>query len=223
MGRTPRGQTRAQVLAFVRTRLQQGQPPTVREVQQQFGFRSVGTAREHLEALLQAGLLQRADAGKHRGMRLPGQPRPTVLVPLLGRVQAGALTEAIAEPAGHVAIATRLPPAELFALRARGDSMAPEILDGDLLIVRRQPVAADGAVVIAMVDGEATVKRLWRRRAGRGEANRIELRATNPAYAPIVPAGPLELLGVVFELRRRLGGDSDGGDAGSDVGSLATQ
>lgn len=210
MGRTPAGRTRAQVLAFVRERLQQGAPPTVREVQQQFGFRSVGTAREHLEALVQGGLLQRQDRGRHRGIRLPGPSRPfhpPVLVPVLGRVQAGALTEAIADADGHVAVDTRLPADELLALRARGDSMAPEILDGDLLLVRRQPVADDGAVVIAMVDGEATVKRL-RRRAGGG----IELLATNPAYAPIVPAGPVELLGVVFELRRQLGagGQPDG-------------
>ena len=204
MGRTPKGQTRRRVLAFVRERLLAGSPPTVREVQQEFGFRSVGTAREHLDALVADGELEKAADKQHRAVRLPGPPRPRqVLVPLLGRVQAGALTEALADPDGHVAVETRKPADELFALRVRGDSMAPEMLDGDVLIVRRQPRAEHGDVVVALVDGDATVKRLWLRRGRRG-TSAVELRASNPRYAPIVPDGELSLLGKVIELRRRL-------------------
>ncbi len=217
MGRTPKGQTRRQVLAFVRERLLAGEPPTVREVQQRFGFRSVGTAREHLDALVADGLLEKADDRRHRAVRLPGAQRPRpALVPLLGRVQAGALTEALEDPDGHVLVETRTAAtgrettarkatarettAQLFALRVRGDSMAPEMFDGDVLIVRRQPRAEHGDVVVAMVDGDATVKRLWLSR------RRVELRATNPRYAPIVPDGELVLLGKVVELRRALDG-----------------
>lgn len=196
MPRTPPGKTRERVLAFVRERLLAGAPPTIREVQHALGFRSVGTAREHLDALVDGGQLTKAGAGRHRGVRLPGPPRPrSVLVPLLGRVQAGALTEAIEDAEGHLAVETRLPANDLFALRVRGDSMAPEILADDLLVVRRQPRADPGDVVVALVDGEATVKRL---RLVRG---RPELHATNPLFAPIVPDA-LELLGKVIELRR---------------------
>lgn len=216
MGRTPRGQTRQRVLAFVRERLLAGSPPTVREVQQAFGFRSVGTAREHLDALVADGKLDKPGDRRHRGVQLPGTKRRAGLaprlVPLLGRVQAGALTEAIEDADGHLLVEMHRSADELFALRVRGDSMAPEMLEGDVLIVRRQPRAESGDVVVALVAGEATVKRLWietrletrlETRSGRG---RIELRATNPDYPPIVPDGELTLLGKVVELRRSFDG-----------------
>ena len=97
MGRTPPGQTRERVFKLVRDRLLAGSPPTVREVQEAFGFRSVQTAREHLEALVAEGRLSK-EKGKARGYRLPvgSRPRrPTVLVPLLGRVPAGSLDVAV--------------------------------------------------------------------------------------------------------------------------------
>ena len=103
MGRTPPGETREKVFAFVRTRLLAGQPPTVREVQEAFGFRAVQTARQHLEQLVKEGRLQ-ADRGKARGYRLPrlfpGKDSNPMLVPLLGRVPAEALDEAIEDPDG---------------------------------------------------------------------------------------------------------------------------
>ena len=203
MGTTPPGQTRARVLAFVRERLLAGAPPTVREVQQALGFRSVGTAREHLDALVRDGRLAKGGHGTHRGVRLPGAAAaPARLVPLLGRVQAGALTEAIENAEGHVVVESRAPADELFALTVQGDSMTPELLPGDVVVVRRQPRADSGDVVVAMVDGEATVKRL--RLVGR----RVELHATNPAFAPIVhdpstrEIPGLTILGKVVELRR---------------------
>jgi repressor LexA len=202
MGRTPAGKTRDRVLAFVRERLLGGAPPTVREVQEAFGFRSVGSAREHLDALVAAGRLVRAADGQHRGLRLPGsasggRTKATRLVPLLGRVQAGALTEAIEHAEDHLVVQAR-GSAELFALLVRGDSMVPDLLPDDLIVVRRQPHADHGELVVAMVDGDATVKRLQLVRG------RAELHASNPRYAPIVPEAGLVLLGKVVELRRRL-------------------
>jgi repressor LexA len=173
MAHTPKGRTREKVWRFVRERLLAGDPPTVREVQAAFGFRAVESARAHLTALVEAGLLVQ-ETGRSRGWRLPshgrggGASRP-VMVPVLGRVQAGALTTALEEPEGRVA-ATPVPGAELFALRVRGDSMrGAGILDGDLVIVRRQETAEDGEIVVALVGEEATVKRLrWRRTSGTG-------------------------------------------------------
>ncbi len=210
MGRTPPGETRERVYRFVRERLLTGAPPTIREVQDAFEFRSVGTAREHLEALVSEGRLVKERGGRHRGHRLAGRPssRPTILIPLLGRVQAGALTAAVQDVEEYITAQSRFAPDDLFALRVRGDSMAPEILQGDIVIVRRQPRAESGEIVVALVENEATVKRL---KLARG---RLELIATNPKYAPIVPEpDAVAVLGRVIELRRELGSPRRAGRA----------
>ncbi len=197
MGKTPPGQTRQKVFAFVRDRLRAGRPPTVREVQEALGFRAVQTARQHLEALVAEGRLA-ADRGVARGYRLPGGERPVARVPLLGRVPAGPLDAAVEDLEGYLAVEGE--PGELFALRVTGESMAGVgILPGDVVVVRRQATARSGAIVVARVGDEATVKRL-RLRHGR-----VELHPENPAFAPLVPGpGEVELLGVVVELRRKL-------------------
>lgn len=200
MGRTPAGQTRDEVFRFVRDRLAGGRPPTVRDVMHAFGFRSPQTAREHLDVLVEEGRLKK-EAGVARGFRLPGRGEaPTVMVPLLGRVPAGPLDAAIEDLEGHLPVQTRRPPGELFSLRVRGDSMKDAgILDGDVVVVRRQPRADAGAIVVALVGDEATVKRL---RIKRG---RIELHPDNDAYEPIVPDGDdVKVLGKVVEVRRTM-------------------
>jgi repressor LexA len=200
MGRTPPGQTRERVFRFVREQLLAGSPPTVREVQRAFGFRSVETAREHLEGLVREGRLSK-QRGRARGYRLPAAAGPpTVLVPLLGRVAAGALDAAVEDPEGYVPVRSRRAAGELFALRVRGESMTGAgILPGDVVIVRRQRTAGSGEIVVALVGDEATVKRLYLRR------KRVELHAENPDFEPIVPdPRELTLLGKVVEVHRRL-------------------
>lgn len=200
MGRTPAGQTREKVFRFVRDRLASGRPPTVREVMGAFGFRSPQTAREHLDGLVEEGRLKK-DPGVARGFRLPGRGgAPTVMVPLLGRVPAGPLDLAVEELEGHLPVQTRRAPGELFSLRVRGDSMKDAgIFDGDVVVVRRQPTASSGEIVVAMVGDEATVKRL---RLKRG---RVELHPENEAYQPIVPdPSDVKVLGKVVEVRRVL-------------------
>jgi repressor LexA len=202
MGRTPPGQTRERIFRFVRDRLLAGRPPTVREVRDAFGFRSVQTAREHLETLVDEGRLTK-ERGKARGYRLPSGARaepPTVLVPLLGRVPAGGLDTAVEELEGYIPIQSRRAPGDLFGLRVRGDSMTGAgILAGDVVVVRRQRTAQSGEIVVALVGDEATVKRL------RLRGKRIELHPHNPDYEPIVPdPAEVTLLGKVVEVRRRL-------------------
>ncbi len=200
MGRTPAGQTREKVFRFVRDRLAGGRPPTVREVMEAFGFRSPQTAREHLEGLVEDGRLN-TEPKVARGFRLPGRGEaPTVMVPLLGRVPAGPLELAIEDLEGHLPVQTRRAPGELFSLRVRGDSMKDAgILDGDIVIVRRQARADSGEIVVAMVGDEATVKRF---RVKRG---RIELHPANDAYQPIIPEPrDVKILGKVVEVRRVL-------------------
>ena len=203
MGRTPAGETRRKVFEFVRGRLLAGQAPTVREVQEALGFRAVRTARQHLERLVEDGRLV-VDRHKARGYRLPGAARAlrTVLVPVLGRVPAGALEEAIEEADGYLPVDARgAAPGDLFALRVRGESMiGVGILPGDLVIVRRQPNADNGDIVVALVESEATVKTF------RARGRQVELRSENPAFPPIVlDAAVLAILGKVIEVRRILG------------------
>lgn len=202
MSYTPSGRTREKVLRFVREKILAGRPPTVREVQAAFGFRAVQSARKHLETLVAEGRLVK-EAGKSRGYGLPGGAdavRPTRLVPLVGRVQAGALTLAIEEPEGFLPISSRLPHDDLFALRVRGKSMTGAgILPGDIAVVRRQPSADSGDIVVALVEDEATVKTLRIRRG------RVELHAQHPDFLPIVPSpDALIILGKVVEVRRYL-------------------
>jgi len=172
----------------------------VRDVQHAFSFRAVETARAHLEALVRDGKLAK-ESGVARGYRLRrGGRTPTVLVPLLGRVQAGALSTAVEDLEDYLPVQSRRAADELFGLRVRGESMTGAgILPGDLVIVRRQKTASSGDLVVALVDDEATVKRL--RRRGR----RVELLPENPAFEPIVPdPRELQILGVVIEVRRQI-------------------
>ena len=195
------GTTREKVFRYVERQLRNGVPPTVREVQTAMGFRAVQTAREHLEKLVKEGRLVK-QSGKARGYRLPphNPPRPEpTLIPLLGQVQAGGLHEAIENQEGYVPIQEGAPD-EFFALRVRGESMSGVgILPGDIVVVRVQPTAQTGEVVVALVGDEATVKTLKVR------GRRIELHPENEAFEPIIPPrDACQILGKVVEVRRYL-------------------
>ena len=194
------GKTRKRVFAFVQNRILAGLPPTVREVQEAFHFRAVQSAREHLEALVEEGLL-RKEPRKARGYRLSGSSSmPVFLVPLLGRIQAGTLTTAVENLEGYVSVQSRLPQKQLFALRVQGASMRDAgILSGDIVIVRRQANADSGNIVVALVDDEATVKTI------RIKEGRIELHPANSSFQPIIPdPRDFSILGKVIEVRRYL-------------------
>jgi repressor LexA len=207
MPRTPAGETREKVYRFMRGRLLAGEPPTLREIQGEFGFRAVETAREHLQELVGAGRLVQ-EPGRARGYRLPGRNVAAgfQLIPMLGRVQAGVLTTAVEELEGWVPVQSRRAIDSLFALRVRGESMSGAgILPGDIVIVSKDAPAANGDIVVALVDDEATVKRL-RRAAGRhSRHSHVELHPENPAFDVIVRrAQDVLLLGKVIEVRRQL-------------------
>ncbi len=204
MAHTPPGQTRERVYRYVRQRLLQGDAPTIREVQRAMGLSAVESARSHLSALVEQGRLTR-EPGRARGYRLPpgdaAQGPPATMVPLLGQVQAGELSEALEDPDGFIPVQSRHPAAQLFALTVRGRSMTGAgIFPGDVVVVRRQPSAENGQVVVAMVGGEATVKTLKLR------LGRPELWPANPRFKPIRPdPDQLVVLGRVIEVRRLLG------------------
>ncbi len=125
--------------------------------------------------------------------------RPPANVPLLGLIAAGRPIEAIENPEPVEVPESLLGPGERYALRVRGDSMIEDgVRDGDLVLVRRAARAENGQTVVAVVDGEATLKRFFRRGA------RIELRPANAALrASRWPAGRVEIRGVLVGLLRR--------------------
>jgi repressor LexA len=208
--KTPPGETRESIYQFMRDRLLDGKPPTVREVQARFGFKAVQTAQAHLEQLVAEGRLNKEFGeykGRARGYSLPESSvdyaRPTVFAPLLGHIQAGGLQAAIEDREGMVPVqrgSRRAGSESLFALRVRGESMTGiGILPDDIVIVRAQATAETGDVVVALVGDEATVKTLRKQRG------KIVLQPENPSFEPIV-LGPDEctILGKVIEVRRYL-------------------
>jgi repressor LexA len=183
------------------------------------GFSAVQSARAHLDALVEAGDLEK-EPGKARGYRLPSKKHQAnhqvFRIPLLGQVQAGALHAAIEAPEGHVWVASRFAVQDLFALRIRGESMSGiGILPRDVVIVRRQASAENGDVVVARVADEATVKTL------RHDDGGPILCPENPSFEVIRPrhGDELEILGKVIEVRRWL----DGTDAGADEENVVCQ
>jgi len=131
--KTPPGETREKIYEFMRDRLLDGNPPTVREVQARFGFKAVQSAQAHLEQLVAEGRLVKQLSefkGRARGYTLPrssvDSAGPTAFAPLLGHIQAGGLEAAIEEREGMVPVqraGRRAGSEKLFALRVRGESM----------------------------------------------------------------------------------------------------
>jgi repressor LexA len=199
---TPR---QRRILDFIQqTVRERGYPPTVREIGEAVGLTSSSSVHAQLENLGRRGLL-RKDPAKPRAIEVAGARRAgAVDVPVVGRIAAGAPIMAEENVETYLAVAEELAGSgELFALRVQGDSMVDAgILDGDLVVVRRQDVAGDGAVVAALLPGpaedEATVKRL--RRTG----GKVVLVPENPAMEPFdMPPGG-RVLGVVVAVLRKL-------------------
>ncbi|HYM66129.1 MAG TPA: transcriptional repressor LexA [Patescibacteria group bacterium] len=171
-------------------------PPSVREIGEAVGLSSSSTVHNHLNQLERRGLIKR-DPSKSRTVQLvqdaheDQQRRSAVAVPVIGNVAAGAPILAEQNVEEHVLLSTEIAQEGFFLLKVRGDSMINAgILDGDMVLVRPQQEAPQGTIVVAMIDGEATVKRFER---GNGH---VRLVAENPAYEPIVTTN-VSLLGAV--------------------------
>jgi repressor LexA len=190
------------VLDFVRAHVaRHGAPPTVREIGAGLGIASTNAVSDHLKALVRAGLIEKVPH-RSRGLRAASIPVPGTL-PVLGRIAAGRPIYATENVEGSIVADPFLvrDGSETFVLRVEGDSMNGDgILPGDYLFVRRQQSADRGQVVVALIEDEATVKRLDFHRG------RVRLLASNPAYDPIeVGEGRrLEILGVVTGVFRRM-------------------
>ena len=173
----PRTSDKAErILAFVNDFTQEnGFAPSVREIGAAVGLRSTASVSYHLNQLQEKGLLQ-APGAKGRKRAIVTTSRPGH-IPVVGVVTAGVPILAVENQEGTVSYDAE---PGCFALRVRGDSMVNAgILDGDKVVVRPQSTADDGQIVVALLEEEATVKRL-RRRDGR-----IWLMPENDAYEPI--------------------------------------
>ena len=158
---------------------EQGYAPSVREIGEAVGLKSPSTVHFHLKRLEEAGVIAKG-AGKGRAIALTEQAHPEDRIPILGNVAAGSpiLAEECIED--YLTFDARGRSNEYFALRVRGESMLNAgILPGDLVVVRRQQTANNGEIVVALLEDEATVKRLSRRN---GET---WLLPENEDYSPI--------------------------------------
>ena len=177
-----------------------GYAPTLEEIGEHFGLASLATVHKHLLNLERKGYIRRL-AHRSRALELTvdrRRPRATA-VPLLGLVAAGTPIEPVEAPETLALPEELLGRGETFALRVQGDSMIGEgILDGDVIVVEARPEAENGATVVALVRGEATVKKLYR------ERTRVRLEPANERLAAIV-ARPeeVEVRGVVVAVLRR--------------------
>ena len=170
-----------EALEFIRRQIAEaGRPPTVREICGRFQYRSPRAGQLLLDALERKGYL------KHTG-RCSRNITLTVAatgVPIVGDVAAGQPILAVENITGSLDLTTAFGEAEVFAVRVKGDSMINcGILNGDYVIVRRQPDVLNGTIAVAYLYGEATVKRIYKTRAG------YQLKAENDAFAPIEVKG----------------------------------
>ena len=189
-----------QILDFIRWEIDdKGYPPSVREICLAVGLKSTSTVHAHLNRLEEEGYIRR-DATKPRALELTDTA--TVRgrsVPLVGRVTAGMPILAQQNIEEYYMLPQNLVGGdEVFILSVQGESMIEAgILDGDFVIVRRQSHAENGDIVVAMIDDEATVKRIFY------EKTRVRLQPENSAMQPIY-ARDVTVLGRVIALFRQM-------------------
>lgn len=193
-----------QILEFIVERMaERGAPPTMREIADRFGFASPASVKGHLDALEKKGFIQRRE-WTARGIELVKERVEKLFweregIPLVGRVAAGQPILAEENIEDVLKLEGLFPTDQgLFALRVQGDSMIEAgILEGDVLVVRPQPTADVGDIVVAILGEEGTVKRFGR--AG----DHIRLEPANRNYLPIVTR-EARIAGVVVGVIRRL-------------------
>lgn len=197
-----------EILDFIMQQLQKkGYPPSVREIARAVDLKSPSTVHSHLQSLEEKGYIRR-DPSKPRAIEIlftsggaPVVQKEIVNVPVLGRVTAGEPILAVENIEDSFPLPLDYLPhnnEDLFILQVKGNSMINAgILDGDLVIVRKQSIARDGDIVVALLENEATVKRFFI------EKDHIRLQPENPDMEPI-RARDVQVLGKVIGLYRQL-------------------
>jgi repressor LexA len=186
---------------LLKTIREKGFAPSIPEIGRQFKIASTNGVSDHLKALEKKGYIRRV--GK-RAIEVVNALGKTVLtatrdVPVLGKVPAGKPLLSEENIEGHLSIPDDMGSGKLFALQVKGDSMiGAGILDGDKVIVKQQGTAENGEIVCAVINGEATLKRFFKKDGV------ITLKAENEKYAPIaISEGEFRIAGRVVGLLRK--------------------
>lgn len=185
------------VFEFIKDRIEEGYPPTVREICAEFGFKSTSTAHRYINNLTAKGLLEKGN-NQNRGIRLTGGNG--MKIPLVGTVTAGIPITAIEEITDYISFQpARHYSNPLFALKVRGESMInAAILDGDMVVIEQTPYAENGDIVCALVDNEsATIKTFYK------EDGHYRLQPENDTMDPII-VDEVSILGKVVGVVRYL-------------------
>lgn len=184
----------AEILEYLRRFLSEnGYAPSVREICAAVGLRSTSSVHYHLSQLKRRGLIEMED-NKNRTVTVPLERADRGRIPILGIVTAGLPILAVENIDGYLPWEGE---EDCFALRVRGESMiGAGIFDGDLVVIRPQNVASNGDIVLALLDGEATIKRFYR------DGGEVWLLPENDAFSPI-DGRYAQILGKVKALMRK--------------------
>ena len=181
-----------------------GYPPTIAEIGEEFGISSTNGVNDHLLALDKKGYIERSS--KARGIHVTPKAaaglyhHESAMIPLVGEVAAGVPILAEENIESYIPVSSDMANTGSYCLRVRGDSMIDDgILDGDVVIVDQSRRPKDGEVVVALVDGDATVKHFY------PKGDQVELRPANSSMEPFtVSVHDLHVQGVVVGLQRTL-------------------
>ena len=186
---------------LLKTIREKGFAPSIHEICKQFRIASTNGVSDHLRALEKKGYIRRVGKRAIEIVNSLGKAvlSPTLDVPVLGKVSAGKPLLSEENIEGYVTIPEDMGSGKTFALEVKGDSMiGAGILDGDRVIVKQQGAAENGAIVCAVIDGEATLKRFFKK------DGMVTLKAENEKYAPIVVSdGEFRIAGRVIGLLRK--------------------
>jgi len=174
--------------------------PSYEEIKNHFGFRSISTVFDHIRMLERKGVLLRGGSNQKRALQLVTFGKRSVPIPLVATVAAGSPLEVYEIEESIDVPEEMLGGGDNVALKVRGNSMIDSgIFDGDIVIVKRQSTAENGQIVVALVDGAATIKRIYYHR------DRVELRASNPEVEPIFLTGgqAFEIYGILVGMYRK--------------------
>ena len=185
-----------EILQYIQSHTEShGYPPSVREIAQAVGLKSISTVHFHLENLNKLGYLHRNKYQK-RALQLPERERQ-VRLPVVGRVAAGLPILAEQNIEEYISLPQSYAGEDCYLLKVSGDSMIDAgIFSGDLLIVRMQNTAEEGEIVVALLEDGATVKRFFL------DGKKIRLQPENSSYQPII-ADQVTILGKAIGLIRR--------------------
>lgn len=191
-----------EIYDFIRDYIERrGYAPTLQEIGRQFRLSSVATVHKHLTNLEQRGWIRRR-SNLSRSIELTPRQEGSgaVVLPLLGYVAAGQPIEPLEQDDTFAVPESFVRRPNSFVLRVRGDSMIEDgIFDGDYIVVEERPTAENGETVVALVRGEATVKRFYR-----DGADTVRLVAAHPTMPPIVAnAADVTIRGVVVAVLRK--------------------